>query len=428
MPIVDNVAKNEKDTMDREIPKEIRQKERRNSVLKNVAIVAVVIVALGLVISMMQDTVDAKDLEYCKVEIGDIEESVNASGKLSPAFEQVITSPIGSRIVEVYCKVGDEVAQGSPLLKLDLQSAQTDYDKLVDQAEMKRLELEQQRMNNRTYLSDLQMRIKVAEMSLNRLEVELRNEQYLDSIGSGTTDKVREADFSCQSKRLELEQLRTQYENEKQVKEAGLSVKELELSMLNKSLAEMRRTLNDAQIRSPYKATLTFISNQVGAQVAQGSQVAIIADLKHFKVECEIAESYASRVHVGDKASIRVNNVAYSGVVSNIEPVAKNGVTAFSIQFENDSVSHFRSGLRADVYVYNGVSRNVKRIKNDSFFKDPGVYVMYVRNGNELVARNVELGASNYNYIEVVSGLQAGDEVVTSDMSDYGSIRLNINE
>ena len=49
MPIVDNVAKNEKDTMDREIPKEIRQKERRNSVLKYVAIVAVVIVALGLV-------------------------------------------------------------------------------------------------------------------------------------------------------------------------------------------------------------------------------------------------------------------------------------------------------------------------------------------------------------------------------------------
>lgn len=428
MPIVDNVAKNEKDTMDREIPKEIRQKERRNSVLKYVAIVAVVIVALGLVISMMQDTVDAKDLEYCKVEIGDIEESVNASGKLSPAFEQVITSPIGSRIVEVYCKVGDEVAQGSPLLKLDLQSAQTDYDKLVDQAEMKRLELEQQRMNNRTYLSDLQMRIKVAEMSLNRLEVELRNEQYLDSIGSGTTDKVREADFSCQSKRLELEQLRTQYENEKQVKEAGLSVKELELSMLNKSLAEMRRTLNDAQIRSPYKATLTFISNQVGAQVAQGSQVAIIADLKHFKVDCEVAEMYASRVRVGNMARVRVNSQDFTGVVSNVEPTAKNGVTAFSVQLENDTVMQFRSGLRADIYVYNGVSKNVKRIKNGAFFKDPGHYTLYVRRGEELVVRDVQLGASNYDYIEVERGLEPGDEVVVSDMSEYNSERLKIRE
>ena len=414
--------------MDREIPKEIRQKERRKSILKCVAIAGAVIVAICLVISMMQDTVDAEDLEYCTVEVGDIEESVNASGKLSPAFEQVITSPINSRIVEVYCKVGDEVVQGAPLLKLDLQSAQTDYDKLVDQAEMKKLELEQQRMNNRTYLSDLQMRIKVAEMSLNRLEVELRNEQYLDSIGSGTTDKVREADFSCQSKRLELEQLRTQYENEKQVKEAGINVKELELSMLNKSLAEMRRTLNDAQIRSPYKATLTFVSNQVGAQVAQGSQVAIIADLKHFKVDCEVAEMYASRVRVGNVARVRVNSKDFNGIVSNVEPTAKNGVTAFSVQLENDTVMQFRSGLRADIYVYNGVSKNVKRIKNGTFFKDPGHYTLYVRRGDELVARDVQLGASNYDYIEVESGLEPGDEVVVSDMSEYNSERLKIKE
>lgn len=414
--------------MDREIPKEVKQKEQRKTILK-VSLAGIALIALVAIgISLMQDSVDIEDLEFCTVEIGDIESSVNGSGKIAPAFEQVITSPISSRIVEVYCKAGDKLQKGTPLMKLDLQSAQTDYDKLVDQAEMKRLELEQQRMNNLTYLSDLKMRIKVAEMSYNRLEVEWRNEQYLDSIGSGTTDKVREADFSCRSKKLELEQLRTQYDNESQVRSATLEMTKLELSMLTKELEEMRRTLTDAQIRSPYDATLTFISSQIGTQVSQGDEIAIIADLKHFKVECEIAESYASRVHVGDKASIRVNNVAYSGVVSNIEPVAKNGVTAFSIQFENDSVSHFRSGLRADVYVYNGVSRNVKRIKNDSFFKDPGVYVMYVRNGNELVARNVELGASNYNYIEVVSGLQAGDEVVTSDMSDYGSIRLNINE
>lgn len=412
--------------MDREIPKEIRQKERRKSILKYSVLVSAVIVGISVMVYIMQDTVDLEDLTFCTVDTGDIEESVSASGKLVPAFEQVITSPIGSRIVEVYCKVGDEVEQGTPLLKLDLQSAQTDYDKLVDQAEMKRLELEQLKMNNRTYLSDLQMRIKVAEMSLNRLDVELRNEMYLDSIGSGTTDKVREADFSCRSKRLELEQLRTQYDNEKQVKEAGIGVKELELSMLDKELAEMKRMLNDAQIRSPYKATLTFISNQVGSQVAQGSQVAVIADLNRFKVDCEVAEMYAGRVRVGNTVRVRVNNQDFGGMVSNVEPTAKNGVTAFSVQLESDTLAQFRSGLRADIYVYNGVSRNVKRIKNGTFFKDPGYYTLYVRCGDELVLRNVQLGASNYDYIEVVNGLNAGDEVVVSDMSEYKSERLRV--
>lgn len=414
--------------MDREIPKEVKLRERRKSIVKYITVAVVAVVMILVAIVLMQDSVDAEDLEYCTVDVGDIEASVNGSGKLSPAFEQVITSPISSRIVEVYCKAGDEVEQGAPLLKLDLQAAQTDYDKLVDQAEMKKLELEQQRMNNRTYLSDLQMRIKVAEMSYNRLEVELRNEQYLDSIGSGTTDKVREADFSCKSKKLELEQLLTQYENEKQVREATLKVKELEMSMLNKELVEMHRMLNDAQIRSPYQATLTFISNQIGAQVAQGSQVAIIADLKHFKIEGEIAEMYASRVKVGNIARVRVNNIEYKGVVSNVEPTAKNGMTAFSIQLDSNSDSQFRSGLRADVYVSTGVCNGVKRIKNGSFFKEPGVYSLYVRRGDELVCRRVELGMSNYDYIEVVSGLELGDEVVVSDMSEFRSDKLKIKK
>ena len=87
---------------------------------------------------------------------------------------------------------------------------------------------------------------------------------------------------------MELEQLRQQYANESKVKEADLKVKELEFNIFSKSLAEMKRTLDDAQIRSPRKAILTYINNQVGAQVAEGSQVAIISDLSHFKVEGEI--------------------------------------------------------------------------------------------------------------------------------------------
>ena len=68
------------------------------------------------------------------------------------------------------------------------------------------------------------------------------------------------------------------------------------------------------------------------------------------------------------------------------------------------------------------------RLKNSSFFKDPGKYVLYVRDGDELVARNVELGVSNYDYIEVVNGLKEGDEVVISDMADYNVPRIKINE
>lgn len=60
-------------------------------------------------------------------------------------------------------------------------------------------------------------------------------------------------------------------------------MQELDFNIFRKSLAEMKRTLDDAQIRSPRKAILTYINNQIGAQISQGGQVAIISDLSHLK-------------------------------------------------------------------------------------------------------------------------------------------------
>ena len=87
---------------------------------------------------------------------------------------------------------------------------------------------------------------------------------------------MRQAELSYNTSRLELEQLKQQYANEKQIAAADLKVLELDLNMFRKGLAEMKRTLDDAQIRSPRKAILTYINNQIGAQIPQGGQVAII--------------------------------------------------------------------------------------------------------------------------------------------------------
>ena len=109
-----------------------------------------------------------------------IEVSVSASGKVVPAFEEIINSPINSRIVEIYKKGGDSVDVGTPILKLDLLSAETDYKKQLDEEQMKRLQLDQLRIQNRNKLSEMEMQLKVSRMELNRKEVELRNERYLE--------------------------------------------------------------------------------------------------------------------------------------------------------------------------------------------------------------------------------------------------------
>lgn len=406
--------------MDREIPKEVRDKERKKKFIKYGAIGVAAVVCIAVLISFMRSSVNRKDLVFSEVDNGTIEVSVSASGKVVPAFEEIINSPINTRIVEVYRKGGDSVDVGTPILKLDLQSTETEYKKLLDEEQMKRYQLEQLKVNNNTYLSDLSMQVKISAMKLNRMEVELRNERYLDSLGSGTTDKVRQAELNFNTGKLELEQLRQQYANESKVKEADLKVKELEFNIFSKSLAEMKRTLDDAQIRSPHKAILTYINNQVGAQVAEGSQVAIISDLSHFKVEGEIADTYGDRVAAGGRAIVKIGNEKLEGTVSSVTPLSKNGVISFIVQLNEDNNKRLRSGLKTDVYVMNAVKEGVLRLANASYYVGRGEYELFVQDSkDEIVKRKVQLGDSNFEYVEVISGLKPGDKVVVSDMSSY---------
>ena len=415
--------------MDREIPKAVRNKERNKKIIRYGGIGVASIVVISVLISLMRTGVKEKDLVFSQVGKGTIEVSVSASGKVVPAFEEIINSPINTRILEVYRKGGDSVDVGTPILKLDLQSAETDYKKMLDEEQMRSYKLDQLRVNNQTKLNDLSMKIKVSAMQLNRKKVELRNEQYLDSLGSGTTDKVRQAELSYNVAQLEYEQLKQQYDNEKEVLAAEYKVQELDFSIFRKGLAEMKRTLDDAQVRSPRKAILTYINNQIGAQVSQGSQLAVISDLSHFKVEGEIADTYGDRVAAGGKAIVKIGSEKLEGTVSSVTPLSKNGVISFTVQLNEDNNRRLRSGLKTDVYVMNAVKEDVMRIANASYYVGRGEYDLFVCDSDkEIVKRKVQLGDSNFEFVEVISGLQPGDQVVVSDMSQYknkNKLKLN---
>ncbi|MEY8610030.1 HlyD family efflux transporter periplasmic adaptor subunit [Parabacteroides segnis] len=405
--------------MDREISKEVRRKEQRKQIIKIGGGVGAAVLVIAVIISFLQTSLNRKDLTISTVDQGVIEVSVSASGKVIPAFEEIINSPINTRIVEIYKKGGDSVDVGTPILKLDLQSAETEYKKKLDEQQMKQLELEKLRVTGHSKLSEMEMNLKVSRMELDRKAVELRNERYLDSLGAGTTDKVRQVELDYNVSQLKLKEDEQKYINEQALAEADLKVKELELNIFRKSLAETKRTLDDAQVRSPRKAILTYVNNEIGAQVSEGTKIAIVSDLSHFKIEGEIADTYGDRIAAGSKAVVKIGSDKLEGTVSDVTPLSKNGVISFTVQLEEDSHRRLRSGLKTDVYVMNAVKDDVMRIANASYYVGKGEYDVFVVNGDQLLKRKVQLGDSNYEYVEVISGLQPGDQVVVSDMASY---------
>ena len=409
--------------MDREISKEQRNREKRRMWMKWGGTVVVGIVAVIALMQLMQESLHERDIVFSVVDEGSIDVSVSASGKVVPAFEEIINSPINSRILEVYKKGGDSVEVGTPILRLDLLSAETDYKKQLDEVQMNELKLEQLRIQNRSKLSEMEMQLKVSRMELNRKAVELRNEQYLDSLGAGTTDKVRQVELDYNVSKLKLEEDEQKFINEQATADADLKVKELELNIARKTLAETKRTLDDARIKAPRKAILTYVNTEIGAQVAQGEKVAIVSDLSHFKIEGEIADTYGDRIAAGSRAVVKVGKEELAGTVTDVTPLSKNGVMSFSVRLEQDNHKRLRSGLKTDVYVLTAVKDSVMRIANGSYYVGPGEYELFVRSGNELLKRKVQLGDSNYELVEVVGGLKLGDQVVVSDMSNYKNKR-----
>ena len=415
-------------TMDRQIPLSVQRKRKMIRVGRWLVGFLLVMAAGAWLGSQMLTTIDRKTLVVSEVDRGTIEVSVTATGRIVPAFEEVITSPISSRILEVYAHSGDSVDVGTPLLRLDLQSTETELAKAMDEREIRRQQMEQLRANIETQLADRRMQIEVEEMKLSQLETQLRNELYLDSLGSGTRDRVRSAETTLRTAQLQLAQLRQQYANEVRVKQADLRMQQLQNGIFEKGLTEKQRTLADAAICSPRRATLTYITTEIGATVGAGQKLAIVSDLSHFKAECEISDTYSDRVLVGGEALLRIGKERLPATISTVTPLSQGGAITFTVQPQDPSHPRLRSGLKTEVYVITSIRDDVLRIRNGSFYAGPGKYTLFIfKDDQTLVPREVQLGECNYDYIEVLSGLSEGEELVVSDMGKYkGKEKLRV--
>lgn len=410
--------------MDREISTEEKKRRRRKMAL---SIAAPVLVLAGLAVAILLiggKTYRESDVMPATVKRGSIETTAVASGLIVPVYEEIMVSPVTSVITETCVREGDVVEQGTPLLVLDTYSEQMAYEKLSDERSIKMSENERRRLGESTERGTLEMQIKSKEIQTERLRVEMENERKLDSIGSGTGDRIRQAELAWRISRLELDQMRSQLANLRKTHRASAEGRDLERSILDKNLAQMRRTLDNARVTAPRRGTVTYLNTQIGATVNQGEKIAVISDLSRFRIEGEMPEADADKLGIGAAVNVRIGRAQIRGRVANIVPLASGGVVRFTVTLDNDADTHLRSGRRCELGVVHDSIPDVLYIPNGTYYKGKGQYAMYVATGdNEYELRPVKLGDSSFDAVEVVSGLKEGERILIDDPKDFKNSR-----
>jgi len=179
--------------------------------------------------------------------------------------------------------------------------------------------------------------------------------------------------------------------------------------------------LDALHVRAGIVGVLQLVPVEVGQHVTPGTNIARVADPKKLKAEIKIAETQAKDVTIGQKATVDTRNGVVNGHVSRIDPSVQNGTVTVDVSMDES----LPLGARPDLSVDGTVE--LERLKDVLYVGRPvhgqsestiGLFKL-VDDGAEAVRINVKLGRSSVNLVEVMQGLQVGDKVILSDMSQW---------
>ncbi|QCR22804.1 efflux RND transporter periplasmic adaptor subunit [Pontibacter sp. SGAir0037] len=405
--------------MDRELSASAKQARTRKRIWQIGLAAALVVVAVLGFRTLISPSLSREKVRTAVVERGAVVATLSASGVVVPEHEQVITSPIQARIEQVVHNIGEQVLPGDQILLLDKAYTQLAYDKLKDEQQLNQHKKVQMRLNLQKTLNTLQSQLSIKQMRVKSLEAELEDEKYLLQIGGGTQEKVKQAELNLKIAQQELNQLNHEIASERELLIADEQELGFTLAMQGRSIEELQRKMEQAEVRTAKPGVITWVKNEIGSTVNAGDIVARLADLSSFKVQATISDTYAGQLKTGGSVTVRVNDTDLRGTIASVKPSVENGIVTFFIALDEKSHQLLRPNLRVDVYVTTASKDNVLRVKNGPYFQRASAQQVFIIRDDEAIRQATRIGVSNADFVELEGGVQPGDEVIITDMQDY---------
>ena len=155
--------------------------------------------------------------------------------------------------------------------------------------------------------------------------------------------------------------------------------------------------------------------------------MARVADLSAFRVDASVSDAYASRLSAGLPVQVRVDDRVLDGRVRTCCRRCRTASSRCASRSKDPSNPALRPNLRVEVFIVTGHRDRALRVRKGSSTSGEGVQQVFVMRGDRAERIRVRFGIASFDFVEVVEGLAAGDEVIVSDMTDYqhlSSIRL----
>lgn len=409
--------------MDRELAPEIIRKQR----FKGWGVALVVLLALGasyyLLNKVLRTQVRQSEVRVAVAETGNVENTLTASGEVIPAFEQVLTSPIRASVKQVLLSPGAAVRPGQQILILDKSLSLIELDKLKDQLELKRNSVEKLKFQLEKESLDADLDNQIKGLSINRQKTELEDTRRLHKIGGRTQEDISRAENTLKIAELEKDKLENQVRYNRQSKNTNIRESELQVRIEENGLKELQHKLKMADLVADRPGVLTWVNDKVGTTVNEGEMLAKIADLQSFRIEGSASDTYAEQVQIGLPVIVRINETDLRGMITQIKPSVENDVVQFSVQLDDAQNAALRPNMKVEIFVVTSRAKQSVRVANGPAFNGKKRQNIFVLENGLARRREIEVGLSNFDYVEIKNGIRPGEKVIVTDLSRFEHLR-----
>lgn len=355
---------------------------------------------------------------------GDVVREVRGPGTLVPEQIRWITAQASARVERLHSESGSNVRNGALLLELsnpDLQIQTMQAEQQVRQAEIELLNL---RTNLRSQILTQEGAVATART------------QYVSAVQEAeAADSLRLrnliSEFELKNRKAQAEEFTTRLRIERERLElmtaaidSQIAVQAGQVGQLKAIAANQQARLRSLQVRAPDDGVLQELTLQLGQWVPEGTTLAKVVQPGRLKAQLRIPESQAKDVALGQSASIDTRNGIVRGRVSRKDPSAVGGTVLVDVMLEGELPAGAVPDLSVDGTIEIQKMTNILFTGRPAFGPGSGTVGLFKleSNGDYAVRVPVELGRSSVNTIEILRGLEVGDKVVLSDMTQYANV------